>query len=157
MSDFAFPCLRRCQRAGNLPGQPVAANQVIVRLKDTSPATLAAFQASTRSGEQVQTLSRSLALNLLRSSTRNVDSLVSAFKGNASVSYVEPNYIVRGATTPNDGSYSQLWGMPLIGAPAAWDVTTGSTANVVGVVDTGVDYTHPDLAANIWSAPSASP
>src|SRR5438105_3195007 len=88
-------------------GQPVVANQVIVRLKDTSPATLAAFQAATRSGEQVQTLSRTLALNLLRSSSRNVDSLVSTFKTNASVSYVEPNYIVRGTTVPNDGSYSQ--------------------------------------------------
>ncbi len=61
----------------------------------------------------------------------------------------EPNYIVettRGADDPYLGS---LWGMSAIQAPAAWDVTTGSAAVTVAVVDTGIEYTHPDLATNI--------
>ena len=41
-----------------------------------------------------------------------------------------------------------------IRATAAWDVSTGSRANVVAVIDTGIDYNHPDLAANVWSAPA---
>src|SRR5205085_6475378 len=41
-----------------------------------------------------------------------------------------------------------------IGATGAWTYSTGGTANVAGVVDTGIDYTHPDLAANVWSAPA---
>jgi len=41
------------------------------------------------------------------------------------------------------------------GAVAAWDVSTGSPANVVAVIDTGMDYGHQDLAANVWSAPSS--
>ena len=42
-----------------------------------------------------------------------------------------------------------------ISADFAWDVSTGSRANVVAVVDTGIDYNHPDLAANVWSAPTS--
>ncbi len=45
-----------------------------------------------------------------------------------------------------------------VGATQAWNISTGTSGfggPVVGVVDTGIDYNHPDLAANVWSAPSA--
>ncbi len=67
-------------------------------------------------------------------------------------------------TTPNDPDYSLLWGLhntgqaPFYGtsgadinALGAWSKTTGSSTIVVAVVDTGVEYTHPDLKANIWT------
>ncbi len=80
------------------------------------------------------------------------------------VDYIEPNYIYTIDRTPNDAQYSQLWGMNNTGqtggtsgvdidAPEAWDITTGDDTVVVGVVDTGVNYTHPDLAANVWTNP----
>ncbi len=78
------------------------------------------------------------------------------------VRYVEPNHVVRTVeTTPNDPSFNQLWGLSNTGqtggtadadvdAPEAWDVSTGSSDVVVGVTDTGVDFSHPDLAQQQW-------
>lgn len=65
---------------------------------------------------------------------------------------------------PNDPRFSEQWALSNtgqtggtsgadIGALSAWSVTTGSDSIVVAVIDTGVDYTHPDLAANIWTNP----
>ena len=71
---------------------------------------------------------------------------------------------VSAASTPDDPRYGDLYGLHNTGqsggtadadidAPEAWQVTTGSRDVIVGVVDTGIDYTHPDLAANIWVNP----
>ena len=65
------------------------------------------------------------------------------------IASVEPNLLYRSTLTPNDPGFSQQWGFPKISAPAAWDVTQGSTATVIAVVDTGVQRTHPDLDAKI--------
>jgi thermitase len=56
---------------------------------------------------------------------------------NPAVAYAEPNYLYHADAVPNDPRYPQLWGLAKISAPAAWNITTGSTAVTVGVVDTG--------------------
>jgi subtilisin family serine protease len=63
---------------------------------------------------------------------------------------------------PNDPSLSQEWGLTQasnidINAPAAWTLSTGSRSVVTVVLDSGVDYNHPDLAANIWTNPGEIP
>ncbi|MBX3019274.1 MAG: S8 family serine peptidase [Bdellovibrionaceae bacterium] len=79
---------------------------------------------------------------------------------------VEPNYVYRVNKTANDPDLGKLWGIRNSGqqdssrqagvagidvdAERAWDITTGSKDVVVAVIDTGVDYRHPDLAANAW-------
>ncbi len=80
------------------------------------------------------------------------------------VLYAEPDYIVKANVMPDDSSFSELWGMHNTGqtggvddadidAPEAWDISTGDSSIVVGVIDTGVDHTHPDLIANAWVNP----
>lgn len=54
------------------------------------------------------------------------------------------------AQTPDDINYDAQWYLPQVGAPDAWDVTTGSGDVVVAVLDTGVDLDHPDLRGNLW-------
>ena len=84
--------------------------------------------------------------------------------GSPLVSYVEPDFVIAPAAIPNDPSFGSLWGLHNTGqsggvadadidAPEAWDTTTGSRSVVIAVIDTGVDYTHRDLAANAWRNP----
>jgi subtilisin family serine protease len=102
----------------------------------------------------------------------SVPEAIARYKGYANVLYAEPNYIVRKAQhvqlTPNDPNFTQLWGLHNTGqtggtpdadidAPEAWDITTGSSSVVVFVIDTGVDYNHPDLNANLWRNPGEIP
>jgi subtilisin family serine protease len=92
----------------------------------------------------------------------SVAAAVQAYQASSFVLYAEPDYQVSLTNTfPNDPDFSKLYGLYNTGqtggvagadihAPAAWDVTTGTTAVTVAVIDTGVDYTHPDLYENIW-------
>jgi hypothetical protein len=108
------------------------------------------------------------AIKRIHSRSKSTDRLLQDLAGDPNVLYVEPNYLLHTTTIPNDPSFGQLWGLRNTGqviqgiagtpgadikAEPAWTVTTGTRAVIVGVVDTGIDYTHPDLAANVWSNP----
>ena len=63
--------------------------------------------------------------------------------------YVEPLAIQQPLGIPNDPNVSSQWHLAKIKAYEAWDITQGDTNIVIGIVDTGIEFTHPDLAANI--------
>ena len=89
----------------------------------------------------------------MQSTTATTAELVKAFSADPRVQFAEPDYILHADATPNDTRFTELWGMQQISAPGAWDITTGAPSVVVADIDTGVDYTHPDLAANMWHNP----
>jgi subtilisin family serine protease len=120
-------------------------------------------------GAQAERLSqRQRGLNLVRLNGRlSVEQAVAAAQADPRVEYAEPNYLYEASVTqPNDPRFSDEWGLmnsfsslaagatPAdIGATRAWDITTGSDDMVVAIIDTGVDISHEDLAANIWTNP----
>jgi serine protease len=72
------------------------------------------------------------------------------------VQYAEPWFIYPLAErtfTPNDSLYAQQWSLLQVNAPNAWNITQGDSTVVIAIVDSGVEWTHPDLAANIWVNP----
>jgi thermitase len=77
---------------------------------------------------------------------------VSAFledvHGNGLSSYVEPRMTMKAQFVPDDPYWNVQWGLRKIHADWAWNTTLGSRGVLVAVVDTGIDYHHPDLAAN---------
>jgi thermitase len=135
-------------------GGEAVAGDVIVKFKTADSRSRAAVQAVVNADALVP-LSRTGEVYLLHSKSRSAIEALTVTKNRPEVVYAEPNYMFHASAIPNDTYFSSVWGMNRIAAPAAWDQTTGSAANVVGVIDTGVDYTHPDLAGNVWSAPKA--
>jgi subtilisin family serine protease len=93
-------------------------------------------------------------LRLARVAPDDTMNAIAALKAQPDVLYAEPNYIMHADLTPNDPSFGSLYGMTKIGAPTAWNTTTGSGSIVVGMIDEGVDISHPDLQANIFTNPS---
>jgi len=106
-----------------------------------------------------------------------VEAAVQILEQSQYVVYAEPNFLISlgpveqatGDTqslathaaqplqVPNDPMYSSQWGLTKIQADKAWDITTGRQDIIIAVIDTGVDYNHPDLAANIWKNPREIP
>jgi subtilisin family serine protease len=90
---------------------------------------------------------------------KSVDDALAAYRSQPNVEYATPNYLRKLKTTPNDPYFvqGQLWGLQNqsnpgvdIHAPDAWNLTTGNHNVVVMVIDSGIDYTHQDLAPNMW-------
>ena len=102
-----------------------------------------------------------------------LETVISSLESSPFVEYVEPNYYISLSLPEepipvdeealsalsvdfmmeqlsNDPMIGSQWGLTKISADKAWKKTTGKKEIVIAVIDTGVDFTHPDLAANIW-------
>ena len=94
------------------------------------------------------------------------------YQSHPEVAYAEPDYFVYSTAVPDDSFFDELWGLHNTGqtvdddpgtagadirAVEAWDFWTGDAEFRIAVIDTGVKYTHPDLAANIWTNPGEIP
>jgi serine protease len=98
---------------------------------------------------------------------RDAKAAVMQLLQNPQVQFAEPNFLIsKEDLTPNDPQFNEQWALQNTGqnggqfgsdikAATAWDKTTGSTSTVIAVIDSGIDFTHPDLANNQWTNPKS--
>src|SRR6266851_1423830 len=129
--------------------EAIAQRQPGVATVQTSEGTALPMQIEDFGASEIVT-----GLRMARVAADDTMKAISALKQQPDVLYAEPNYILHADLTPNDPSFGSLFGLTKIGAPTAWNTNTGSSSVVVGVIDQGIDITHEDLQANIWTNPA---
>ena len=137
-------------------GSTYVPGELLVKYK---PAVRAAATEYFRSRWRVSTLRRFRRIGVQHvklPGDMTVEEALEIYRNDPDVEYAEPNYRRYATAIPNDSFFSNLWGLNNAGdtdidAPEAWDITQGNSNIVVAVLDSGVDYNHPDLAANIWT------
>jgi len=85
---------------------------------------------------------------------KDTPSLAAEIQADPLVEYAEPNYLIYSISTfPDDPIYltGAQWHIDTVQAPQAWDLNKGDTNQVIGIIDTGVDWDHPDLEDNLWT------
>jgi subtilisin family serine protease len=149
--------------------QAAVPGELIVRFKpDAGPTSRISALARVPAAVSVSDLGI-INAELVRFSGMNTDQAIAALQGDPRVLYAEPNYEIHLLErVPNDPRFPELYGMRNVGqtgglpgadirATQAWDLYTGDPNLKVGVIDTGIDWTHPDLAANVWTNPGEIP
>ncbi len=151
-----------------VPSAPCREDQILIKPKPgVDPVTLANFH-SARHGKVLHTFERLGRVQIVRlPEGETVPGFIAEYRQGGLVEFAEPDYLVHASLTPNDPAYldGTLWYLNNFGqsggtpdadidAPEAWDLLTSASNIVVAVLDTGILYTHEDLAANMWVNPS---
>ncbi len=142
-------------------------NEILVKFRPTANAS---DRALVRSSVNARALHDFSFINVEHMAVRGMttDQAIERLRNNPHVVYAEPNYEITVNLTPNDPRFPEMYGLHNTGqsggtagddikAVEAWNLYTGDPNLLVGVIDTGVDYNHPDLAANIWTNPGEIP
>ncbi len=167
LSVIGFVCLTMTNLVQAKTTNDFVPGEYVVRLKPNMVMTNNVSMASML-GSYVKTTIPSLNIVVVKRPVfETIDSAVKTLGANSFVEIVEPNYIYHMNKESNDPDFSKLWGLKNVGqkdpkgqvgvagvdidAVKAWDITTGSDKMVVAVIDTGIDYNHPDLKENLWT------
>ena len=124
--------------------------EVIVKFKDDVSATQQS-NALNNVNAKVKADTDAVNSSFLVLEVGNVDAVVKDLNNNPNVEYAEPNYVLNATWTPNDTYFSPSYQYGLFNTDAdhAWDVTRGSSSQEIAVLDSGVDYNHPDLDGKV--------
>ena len=138
------------------PSSKYVSDELLVRFAPKVPDSAKAVAHAAMGASAVKRFGTLDGLELVKLPQRlKVEEAIRLYRRMPAVLYVEPNFIVQALVVPNDPQLGLLWGLDNgsdadIDAPEAWGITTGSSNVVVGVIDTGIDYNHEDLSANMF-------
>ena len=163
-TDFKYPFVRTEEVVDQASGQVVTreemvANHFLVTLEQgQDPALLAEVMGdSVLSVERVSPDVPLFRVHLAGVSLGSLPAGLDSAEKQAAVLVAEPDYIRQAVLVPNDPKYldGTLWGLNQssdadLDAPEGWNIRSTAGSVVVAVIDTGIRYTHEDLAANMW-------
>ena len=137
------------------PDSPYVKDEILVKLRPGAAKKAVAGLLARYGAEKRETLGDTRWVRVKVRKGQDPRSAAGEMLQHSDVEAAQPNFYYKLAATPNDPMWSNpgLYGLPIISAPAAWDITTGSASVVVANIDTGMRYTHEDLAPNMWTNP----
>jgi thermitase len=140
-TSFAF-----ARGLDDAPGR--APNQILVKFQ---PGTLEAAKGDIhrRHGGKVAEVIPGIDVQVITVPANKVEAMVRAYRGEKDILFAEPDYIAKAIFTPDDPYLGNQWGITQIKAPEAWDITQGSSAVKIAILDTGIDQNHEDLLGKI--------
>jgi subtilisin family serine protease len=118
-----------------------------------------AAQLQSKAGyeNRVETIDHQFFVIDFGANTNTIHETLERLKNSSDIEYIEPDGIAYAIHQPNDPQWQSQWAHLKIQSPQAWDLGQGSHSVVVAVIDTGFDYTHQDLAANVWTNTNETP
>lgn len=126
--------------------------KVKTAVEEEKAAKARGLSTTAQSSAIIQKFNQIICLELEEACRENVLKTISKLEKDENIIYAGPDYFMTICERANDTYYSDQWGLQIIQAPFAWNITTGSNSVVVGVVDTGIKGNHPDLVDNIDSS-----
>lgn len=142
--------------------------EVLVRFRSNASEQSKSTVATARGGQRkkLRGESRIEKLNVVG---RSPEDLALELMQEPSVEFAEPNFLItKDEVIPSDPKFNEQWALRNAGqsggqfgsdinAATAWQTTTGLSSTVIAVIDSGVDFEHPDLASNRWENPTPGP
>ena len=160
-----------------LSSRPYVPNEIIVKYKSKVSADNQKNSIEREGAQRIKRLNSKGFNHVRLEKNKSIKEAIEDFKRDPDVEFAQPNYIYKASTIPNDSRYGQLWGLKntaqtIVAANGpdsptsqanpgtagkdmdlenAWSTITDCSSVVVAVLDTGINYNHEDLAANMWN------
>jgi len=158
VSAFAMEQIANIQK-GARPSY--VADELLVKFKAGIAKTQQAQIVSAFGAREIQRVGKQQRFSRIKlQKGQSLQQALATYRADPNVEHVQPNYIYYAQAVPDDTEYNRLWGLSNpngndIDAELAWNQITNCSSVIVAVLDSGVDYTHQDLATNMWDGSSA--